>query len=192
MILYMAPWAQSVVAPLSTVAWGTSWGGTWADKGYTRDGLRFTMNVTRQNIIVDQIIDPVLRVPTARDLRMASRMAQMTAQNIFQATGQGTMTTATPAPSTAGNDKLDITGLVSDLYTAIGFDVRNPGDVQAVRVIGWKTLPQGNTEINFTFNDAATIGFEFALIPDSSVLIGVPGAPRVATFIDIYAPTGGA
>ena len=192
MILYVAPWSSGLVAPVNTVAWGTAWGTTWVDRGYTRDGLRFRLNVTRQLVQVDQVVDPVLRIPTARDVTMGSRMAQITGLAVQQATGQGYATTPTPAPATAGADKLDFNGLIQDQYIGIGFDVRTPGAVQAVRVIGWKGLPTGNTEINFTTNDAATIQFEVGLVPDTDNLTGTPTAPRIATFIDIYVPTGGA
>jgi hypothetical protein len=190
MILYMQNWSTGVSAPGSGTAWGVAWGGGWVDRGYTRDGLRFTHNVTRNQIQIDQLVDPVLRIATNRDLRMGSRMAQITASNVFSATGQGVTTTATPPPDTAGNDRLDFTGNLLDQYIACGFDIRNPGDTQAVRVVGYHGLPQGDAAINFTYTDAATISFEIALVPDSTVLVG--GFPRIASFLDTYAPTGGA
>lgn len=178
-IVYTAPFAASPAnaLPANTVAWGTTWGGSFVDSGYTRDGVRFRMSVQRQLINVDQVVDPVLRIPQQRDLQMQTRLAQITALNLANATGQGTVTT------TANHEQYDISGVITDQYIAVGFDIRNPGDLLPIRILGYKGLVQADVEMAFNTNEAATIAFDVGLVPDTSS--GTGSAARVAAFRDV-------
>jgi hypothetical protein len=66
-MLYTAPWLAANALPIES-PWGTPWNGD----GATRDGLRFTMRLSRTNVHIDQVIDlhrpellqdPIRRVP---------------------------------------------------------------------------------------------------------------------------------
>jgi hypothetical protein len=295
-IVYTAPWQPSNGIPADTIAWGTAWGAPYLDKGYTREGLRFRLQVQRQNVQVDQVVDPVLRIPQSRDLSMETRLAQINAFNFRDATGQGSTTSVAPgaavaAPSAAptlatattggslgpgiyivgytwgtangesvlgptaqitvpvgnstntitvtipafptnatfagvyvssspgstnllksgqfstpttggnlvvttypsgqsppavggtsavGHDDYDISGTIIDQYITSGFDVQNPGDLQAMRLIGWKGIILAQVELQFNVTDAAQLQFTAGLVPDTS-----SSPARVAKFRDI-------
>ena len=173
-IVYSEPFNAANSFPANTIAWGTTWGGAWVDLGYTRDGLRFRMSVQRQLINVDQVVDPVLRIPTGRDVSMETRLAQITARNLSDATGQGTVVT------TGNQEDYIVAGTITDQYVTVGFDVRNPGDLLPIRIVGWRGLVQADVELAFNVTEAATIQFNVGLLPDTTA---VP--TRVAQFRDV-------
>src|SRR5215831_10888509 len=163
MIVYTAPWIAATGTnlnagfPADTVTYGTAWGTVggfvWADKGFTRDGLRFRLNVTRNDVNVDQLVDPVLRIPQRRDMHLQTALAQINAQNLSDASGQGTITTVPPSTGVAGHTDFVFSGTIVDQYLSAGFDIQNPGDLQAIRIIGWKGLVMADVEMQFTVND---------------------------------------
>ena len=57
------------------------------------------MNVPRTNIQVDQVVDPVLRIPNSRELNMETSLAQVSAANLQEATGQVPNLTCSIRPS---------------------------------------------------------------------------------------------
>lgn len=189
MIMYTTPWSVNSTPP-ADASWGTPWGTPapqttpYVDKGFTREGLRFRMAVQRQNVQVDQVVDPIIRIPTGRDLNMETRLAQISAPNLAEASGQPSaqMQTTPPAAATRGHTDLDISGTIVDAYLTVGFDVQNPGDLEAIRLIGWKGIPLAEVDMNFQATDAAQIAFNVGLVPDTSV---VP--TRIARFRDIIA-----
>lgn len=199
LIVYTAPWVASVGgtpstgAPADTVVWGTAWGTVasfvWSDKGFTRDGLRFRMNVQRNDVNVDQVVDPVMRIPQRRDLNMETALAQINATNLKDASGQGTITTVA-AGANRGHDDFYVSPTIVDQYIAAGFDILNPGDLEAIRVIGWKGLVMADVEMQFQVADAARIAFNIAIVPDTSLGSGVTPSARVAMFRDVLAATG--
>jgi len=187
MIIYTAPWVKAAGAFPSDSAWGTPWGATWVDKGFTRDGLRFRLNVTRNDVNVDQQVDPILRIPQRRDLHLQTALAQINAQNLSDATGQGGVTTPVPpGTGTMGHQDFIVSGQIVDQYLMAGFDIQNPGDLQPVRIVGWMGLVMADVEMQFNVNDAARIAFDIALIPDTSAADG-PYPVRIAHFRDIIA-----
>lgn len=185
LIAYTAPFASTNTVPLDTISWGTAWGNPYVDKGFTRDGLRFRMQVQRQNVMVDQLVDPVLRIPTSRDLSMETRLAQINAQNFADATGQGAITSVAAGTGTRGHDDFDVSATITDQYITGGFDIRNPGDLEAIRVIGWKGIVLAAVEVQFQTTDAALLQFNIGLVPDTSPQPTNP--PRIAKFRDVAA-----
>src|SRR5262245_5394233 len=89
LIIYTEPWATANTFVGDAVAWGTPWGSPWVDKGFTKQGLHVRMAVQRTPVLVDQVVDPILRIPTQRDLEMQTRLAQISMQNLSDSTGQG-------------------------------------------------------------------------------------------------------
>jgi hypothetical protein len=172
--LYTVAWHASVIPPADTVAYGTAWGtpagqtGAWVEAGYTEGGLTFTAEVTRGEIRVDQELDPVLRPATGRNLTMSTQLAEFTGPNIKASTGQGAITTVAACSGTRGHDDLDISSTIADNYLSVGFDISHPGDSEAFRVFGWKTLPGGGFTGTVTPTDKAVIAFSAQLLPDTS------------------------
>lgn len=181
-IVYTAPWDSTNDVPDDDIAWSTAWGAPYVDKGFTREGLRFRMQVQRQNVMVDQLVDPVLRIPTGRDLSMETRLAQINAQNFADSSGQGVVSTQAPTSTARGHDDFDVSGIITDQWLTAGYDVRNPGDLEAMRVIGWKGIVLAQLEVQFNVTDAAQLQFNVGLVPDTS-----GATPRLAKFRDVIA-----
>jgi hypothetical protein len=173
-IVYTEPYNAANAFPSNAIVWGTTWGGAWTDKGFTRDGLHVRMNVQRQPIQVDQQVDPILRIPTQRDLEMQTRLAQISMQNLSDSTGQGTVT------ASGSNFDYVVSGTIVDQFITTGFDILNPGDLQPIRVVGWRGFVQGDVQLDFNVTDAAQIQFSVAIVPDTGT---VPA--RIMTFRDI-------
>jgi hypothetical protein len=90
-IVYAAPYATTNTFPTQS-PWGTAWGAPYIDKGYTTGNVRVTVGFTRTDIRVDQLIDPVARIATGRTITLNTSLAQITAANLRDGTGNGTVT----------------------------------------------------------------------------------------------------
>jgi len=202
LVVYTAPWVatpggtpttgcplDSVPWDNGTTGWGTVSGFVWSDRGYTRDGLRFRMAVQRNDVNVDQVVDPVMRIPQRRDLNMETALAQINAKNLNDSTGQGGIFTVQPGAG-AGHQDFIVSPTIVDQYIAAGFDILNPGDLQPMRIIGWKGLVMADVEMQFQVADAARIAFNVAILPDTSLTPANPGT-RVAMFRDVAAAGSG-
>lgn len=167
---FVAPWATAVVMPADTVAWGTAWGGTYVEEGYTTGGLHVTMGTSRTNIAVDQEIDPVFRVATGRDVHVDTTLAEITAPHIADATGQAAsqITTVAAISGTRGHTDLDFASTIVENYSSVGFDIRNPGDGEPFRFLVHKGLAVGSPTLNFTPTAPAGIAFSIAALPDTT------------------------
>lgn len=168
--VYTKTWVPVTdVFPADTVAYGSPWTG-FTESGYVTGGLHFSIGQDFSEIRVDQEVDPILYVPNGRDLRMTTTLAEITAQNIKAATGAGTITTVAAGSGTKGHDDLDITGTIAMLFTSTGFDIQAPGDSEAFRVLGWKTIATGAPSIDIASTDAAGIAYEARCLPDTSTV----------------------
>lgn len=169
-LVWSAPFAASPgnAMPADTVPWGTTPGASFSQAGLTTGGINVSINIPRTDIRTDQLLDPVFRVPTGRDMRMTSDLAEMTVDNIQVASGIGTLSTVAPAGAAKGHDQLDIDASVDEVYRAIFYDILVPGDNEAFRVLAYKTLNVGNVNMQFRDTAAATIHLEAAVLPDTS------------------------
>lgn len=182
-IVYTAPYDASNALPADTVLWGTTWGGSFADVGYTSGGVHFTTEVTRGEIRVDQELDPVLRPATARTASMNTNLAEFKASNIVTATGQGSVTTLAATTATRGHDDYALGSTVADNFYAVGFDIKAQ-DSEAIRFVGWRGQPTGSPTFDLTPESAALIPLNLSLLPDTST-----SPARIATIRDII-PVG--
>lgn len=174
-----APWAQAVVMPADTISYGTAWGGTFVDNGYTTGGLHFNLNLTRGEIRVDQEFDPILRPVTNRTFTMTTSLAEMTPANIQLASGMGTLTTVAATSGVRGHNDLSIDSTVNDVFTSFGFDIKQPDD-EAFRILVYKGIATGNPNPAFTPDNAAAIALEISALVDTSTT-----PSRVALIRDI-------
>jgi hypothetical protein len=169
LLIYQAPWAAAGNAmPADTVLWGTTWGGDFAEVGYTNGGLEVRIGIDRADVRVDQELDAVYRVATGRDMGMRTTLAQISAANIKLATGAGAITTVAAGGGARGHDDLDIGSTLSEQFYSVGYDVKNPGDSEAFRFLVFKGLPVGSPTIGFSPDNPAGIDFDILATPDTS------------------------
>lgn len=181
---WYAPWAALNDLPIDTIAWGDDWDDPWLALGYTSDGLHWAAELTRTNIEVDQELDPVLRIATARNATMGFNLAEFTVQHAQLASGQGTITTTPPTATVLGHTDWSLLSSVTDVPLSLGWDIRAQ-DGLPLRIIGYRVLMTGSLSVDITKSALAPIAVEAALLPDTSV------APaRIAKWRDIIAMTG--
>lgn len=181
MIFYSAPYAAGNTTPADTIVWGTAWGAPYVDRGYTDGGLAVTLGAERSEVRVDQELDPILRIPTGRDLQLQTNLAQITPVGLQEAAGLGETTTVAPGGGLRGHVDLDVGSTIDIDYFTGGFDLRNPSDGEAFRVIGWRGIPVGNPTLRFVPTDKATFAYNLALTPDPA------NANRVLKIRDVVA-----
>lgn len=164
-IMYQQAYSSANVMPTDS-AWGTAWGGSWVDVGYTDGGLRFNISTTFQDVHVDQALDPVLVVPTGRDIRLAGNMAEFTTSNVKVATGQGTSSTTAATSGVRGHTDLAFDATIALTYLTVGFDVHASGDGESFRPVAWRAQARGNPQVQFSSTALAQIPFEVEAFPD--------------------------
>lgn len=167
-LVWTKPFATANVMPADTILWGASPGTGWVEAGLTVGGLNVSINIPRTEVRVDQLLDPVLRIPTGRDMRMTSDLAEVTAANIQTASGVGSITTVAAISGTRGHDQLDVGASVAEIYNSILFDIKAQGDGEAFRILGYKALNVGNVTMAFRDTAAAVVHLEAGLLPDTS------------------------
>lgn len=167
-LVYTAPWGAANAIPADTVLWGTTWGGTFTNSGYTSGGLDFSIEIQRAEIRVDQELDPVLRPATGRNMSLQANLAEFTGENIQDAAGQGTITTLAAVSGTRGHTDLDIDSTIADDFLTVGFDILMQDD-EAFRIVAWKTQPGGGIRGQIRPTEAATIQLQAQCFPDTSV-----------------------
>lgn len=164
-IMYEEPYSSGNSMPTDS-AWGTAWGGSWVDIGYTIGGLRLNVATTFDDVKVDQAIDPVLTVPTGRTIQLSGNMGEFTTSNMKLATGQGTSSTTAATSGVRGHTDLAFDATIALTYLAVGFDVHASGDGESFRPVAWRSQPRGNPQVQFQSSAPATIPFEVECFPD--------------------------
>jgi hypothetical protein len=150
-------------------AWGTAPGGSWADTGYTKDGLHLQWRMQFIEYTIDQLLDPIARVPQSRDLRLRANLGQIDAPDLVIATGQGTSSSLAAISGTRGHNDFTLTNTLATAYYSTYFDVKGPISGESCRVFGWKGRSVGDMNIDFHLQDIAQVNLEHALVPDDSV-----------------------
>lgn len=122
--LYYAPFGSTEPAGAELT---TAPASPWVDLGGTNGGLTMTVNLTYTNLVVDQVVDNLGSRLTARDIQVATSLAEYTLDNLKIALNGGTITTgASGAP-----DEFDPGNAVSTTqpeYGALIFDGWAPAD----------------------------------------------------------------
>lgn len=183
--VYKAAWNSTVTIPPDTISYGTAWGtpsgqtGAWSEVGFTEGGLTVSAEVTRNEIRVDQSLEPIARPASGRDITMSTQMAEFTPANILAATGQGVLTTVAPTTGVRGHDDIDISSTISDIFLALGFDILH-SDGEAFRFILWKGLPSGAFTGTISPEDKAVIDLAMQGFPDTSTT-----PPRILKVRDV-------
>jgi hypothetical protein len=184
MIVYTGIWAATNAFPAAS-AWGTAPGGstpTWVAMGYTKNGLELQWRMQFQEYTVDQLLDPVFRLPQSRDLRSRANLAQVDPAAMAIATGQGSAASTAAGSGSRGVDTFTLTSTLASTYYTSYFDVRSPVSGESARIILWKGRSVGDINVPFNLQDLATINMEFAASPDDSV-----NPARIAE-IRVYTP----
>lgn len=173
LIFYDAPYVSTNALP-ALAGYGTAWGAPYVNRGYTQGGLHVNWRRQFTEWDVDQEVVPVLRTPEMFDLRLQADLAQFDLSIIQAATQQqrvaGTpITTAAAGSGTRGSVLYDVGGGILLNYVSVGFEAQNPGDGEAVQVLGKKGIPVGDVSLTFGPRPpGAVTNYEVALVPDTT------------------------
>jgi hypothetical protein len=166
--LYTATFGAVSAIPDQTVVYGGVWPTGWTSPGYSEAGVQINLGRTTQDIAVDQEIDPVVILTTARDIHMTTQLAEETGANLKAAQGYGTVTTVPASAGVRGMEDYDIPGGVPNVgyyLTAVEGQFQNG---EAFRAVLWKTLPASTGAMTITKNGKATIPFTHRALPDAT------------------------
>lgn len=83
-ILYAAP--IGTAEPASATA---TLDAAWREVGYTEDGSSFVTEVSSQDVMVEELLDPVRTVNVSRKSKLSFEMAQASRRNLILALNQG-------------------------------------------------------------------------------------------------------
>ena len=171
--LYIAPEGEAFpVNPTTAPA------GNWVEVGYSEDGWAFARDITTEDVLVAEEIDPLFTFKTAQNLRIVGSFAQASLANIETAFGGGAIAVGSPAagfntytpPATSEFDRYAVLLRVSapedPSGTARARDIQAPSCIQ-----------QGSFEMNHSKAPAKTlIAVELRLL--------VPSTGDIFTVID--------
>lgn len=166
--VWEAPYSAAATFPANS-AWGTSPGGTFRDMGATDGGVNVNIGIEYEEVTVDQLIDPVLIIPSGRNVTLEATLAEPTAANLNAALG-GNMTLATTAASSGvrGYQDADLNPTLLNAYKTVYLDMKHPGDGEAIRILAWKAQGRGSPNVAFAPGAKATIPFTAQAFPDGA------------------------
>jgi hypothetical protein len=182
---YTATYSSTNALPADTVNPGVDWSAPWVDKGLVDGGLRMQFQIDWVDIRVDQLLDPVLKLPNGRTLTMAANLAQFTAKNVQEAMGlpSSALGTVAAGSGTRGHDELTIDGSIpSPNYLSVGFEVTHPGDSQSIRMAAWRTMVSGSPSVEMAAGKLVPVALSLTALPDTST-----NPARIAVLRDIIA-----
>ncbi len=136
-----------------------AWPAGWTQIGYTREGHTQTHGLNIEDAEVAELLDPVLRVTTRRDSRVAFAAAEVTIDHVKVFLNGGTT-----AADGADGEYYEPPQVGAEVRIMLGWD-SNDG---LERIIWRKVIQAGNVEIPRRKGaDYATLTGEFALEPPS-------------------------
>lgn len=165
--IYDAPYDTDNALPADS-AYGTAWGSPFVNRGYTRDGMHVRWRRQWTEWMVDQEVTPVLRTPDTFDLRFGAQLAQFDNANLAAATQQGTVSTVA-AGVARGHVDYAVSAAMQLAYVSLGFDMKNPGDGESVRLLAYRGIPMGDIDLGLMRRPPGTqINYEIFVVPDTS------------------------
>jgi hypothetical protein len=168
--LFHAPFDTTIALPDDDIAWGTAWGAPWEELGYTQDGIVLRLTLEREEITVDQLVDPVLMPASSREIAIETQLAEWTGENLARGFGQGEVTTSAPAVGTKGFTDYTLGGDIVEDFGSWGLDFQKPYDGEPIRTIGYRGLATGDVEATFgKVDESLNIPVTVRFLPDDSV-----------------------
>jgi hypothetical protein len=153
----------------SNSAWSSHPGGSFRDIGATDGGLNVSIGLEYADVTVDQLIDPVLIIPSARTIQVTTTLAQLTAANLKDAIGgNATLTTVAATSGVRGYIDADVNPVLVNAYQTMYLDIKHPGDGEAIRIVVWKGQGRGAPAVAFTPTEKATLPFTMQAFPDGA------------------------
>jgi hypothetical protein len=147
--LYSAPFGSTEPANTNTALTAPPIA-PWVDLGGTSGGLTLTINQTYTPLTVDQLVDNVGGRLTAREITLATSLAEATLQNLAVALNGGTIAAGTPGTVPATYTPKTDSSATQPTSVALLFDGWAPGVPPSIRrVIVRKVLQTGSIGVGY-------------------------------------------
>ena len=165
-----APYATSgTPLPADSLAYGGAWPSPWTDFGYSDTGIAFALSRTMQDITVDQELDPVVILATARDIHLGTALAQFSLTNLETAIGYGSTSGVSGAPTGWGHDDLVIQGGAIPLNNILVAAEAKAQDGTPWRVVLFRCNAHAAVNMTIKKNEKTNTPFEARALPDTAV-----------------------
>lgn len=180
---YDAVYASTNAMPADSAA-QTDPGAPWRLVGYSDGGITFNLGTTYDDVRVDQEIDLVAVIPTGRDFRMGTQMAEFTLTNLQAAVGQGATSTTAASSGVRGHTDLTFSNTISVNYRSALAQIKRSlsTDQEDLRIAIWRGQCRAAVSTSFQPGATTIIPYEIQAFPDPN------NANRVATMRSVLAP----
>lgn len=176
LIGYAKIWTAPVgtAFPAATVAYGASWGGSWAYLGDTLEPLTLTVDRTTFEVEIQQSNQAVKQAITGQPISFSTTMAEHTA-DLLNKVLLGTVVTTPAATGVPGYDTLEFGGETIPNVLAVGFEalyVTAANVSLPVRYMFYRGSITMGGDISFDKGAAAGIPVNVQVLSDTSKAVG--------------------
>lgn len=176
-VLYQGPVGETPPA-ITTVAYGTAWGGNWIRLGYTKSPLTVAYESTEVDLEVEEVLAALNRLRIGEKMTLETTLAELTAEYIQAAASEALgITTVAAGAGTMGYEQTGLGGEVDLAQHAWGIEGRyvdSSNNVLPIRMIVWKGTGRlnGNLEFSWKTADYTGIPIQIQALADTTQSVG--------------------
>ncbi len=158
----------------NSIGYGTAWGGSWSDLGYTLTPISVGYSQEIFKLEVEQVTLPVKGLITMEEVTIETTLAEITAANMLLAFG-GAVTTTAAGTAQVALEELKSGGSSSITYYAWGLEglyVDSNNNQLPVRMLIYRGSAVLNGSLNFSKREAVGIPLQITAWADTTKTAG--------------------
>ncbi len=158
----------------NSIGYGTAWGGSWSDLGYTLTPISVGYSQEIFKLEVEQVTLPVKGLITMEEVTVETTLAEITAANMLLAFG-GAVTTTAAGTAQVALEELKSGGSSSITYYAWGLEglyVDSNNNQLPVRMLIYRGSAVLNGSLNFSKREAVGIPLQITAWADTTKTAG--------------------
>ncbi len=158
----------------NSIGYGTAWGGSWSDLGYTLTPISVGYSQEIFKLEVEQVTLPVKGLITMEEVTIETTLAEITAANMLLAFG-GAVTTTAAGTAQVALEELKSGGSSSITYYAWGLEglyVDSSNNQLPVRMLIYRGSAVLNGSLNFSKREAVGIPLQITAWADTTKTAG--------------------
>lgn len=158
----------------NSIGYGTAWGGSWSDLGYTLTPISVGYSQEIFKLEVEQVTLPVKGLVTMEEVTIETTLAEITAANMLLAFG-GAVTTTAAGTAQVALEELKSGGSSSITYYAWGLEglyVDSSNNQLPVRMLIYRGSAVLNGSLNFSKREAVGIPLQITAWADTTKTAG--------------------
>lgn len=166
-IVYQAPVAEGIPA-ITTVTYGTAWGGNWVRLGYTKAPLAVSYESDELDLEVEEVLAAIGRVRVGEKLSVETTLAELTDTYLQVAAAEAmAITTVAAGVGTAGYERTGLGGTSTLAMHAWGVEGRyvdSAGSNLPIRLYIWKATGHLNGKLEFSWKTKEYTGIPLQIL----------------------------